>query len=46
MEICSVDQTGCEDPDLDTDTTANTLQGLEQELRLLAQGRLQTIDCI
>ncbi|XP_029026322.1 uncharacterized protein zbbx isoform X2 [Betta splendens] len=36
MEICNVDQTGCEDPDLDTDTTAHTLQSLEQELRLLA----------
>lgn len=38
MEICSVDQTGCEDPDLDTDTTAHTLNSLEQELRLLAKG--------
>uniref|UniRef100_A0A4W6E9B8 B box-type domain-containing protein n=1 Tax=Lates calcarifer TaxID=8187 RepID=A0A4W6E9B8_LATCA len=37
MEICSVDQTGCEDPDLDTDTTAHTLNSLEQELRLLAK---------
>ncbi|XP_038549941.1 uncharacterized protein zbbx isoform X2 [Micropterus salmoides] len=36
MEICSVDQTGCEDPDLDTETTAHTLRGLEQELRLMA----------
>ncbi|XP_028430114.1 zinc finger B-box domain-containing protein 1 isoform X2 [Perca flavescens] len=36
MEICSVDQTGCEDPDLDTDTTAHALHGLEQELRLMA----------
>ncbi|XP_071352770.1 zinc finger B-box domain-containing protein 1 isoform X2 [Trachinotus anak] len=36
MEICSVDQTGCEDPDLDTDTTAHTVHGLEQELRLIA----------
>ncbi|XP_044059693.1 uncharacterized protein zbbx isoform X2 [Siniperca chuatsi] len=36
MEICSVDQKGCEDPDLDTDTTAHTLHGLEQELRLMA----------
>lgn len=38
MEICSVDQTGCEDPDLDTDTTAQTLHGLEQELRRMAKG--------
>ncbi|XP_032365349.1 mucin-12 isoform X2 [Etheostoma spectabile] len=36
MEICSVDQTGCEDPDLDTDTTAHTLNSLEEELRLMA----------
>ncbi|KAA8593928.1 hypothetical protein FQN60_004762, partial [Etheostoma spectabile] len=38
MEICSVDQTGCEDPDLDTDTTAHTLNSLEEELRLMANG--------
>ena len=38
MEICYVDQTGCEDPDLDTDTTAHTLQELEQELRLMTEG--------
>ncbi|XP_026221319.1 zinc finger B-box domain-containing protein 1 isoform X4 [Anabas testudineus] len=37
MEICNVDQMGCEDPDLDTDTTAHTLHSLEQELRLLAK---------
>ncbi|XP_026150073.1 uncharacterized protein zbbx isoform X2 [Mastacembelus armatus] len=37
MEICNVDQTGCEDPDLDTDTTAHALDGLEQELRLIAK---------
>ncbi|KAL7400444.1 hypothetical protein ABVT39_012366 [Epinephelus coioides] len=37
MEICSVDQTGCEDPDLDTDTTAHALHSLEQELRLMAK---------
>ncbi|XP_059186406.1 uncharacterized protein zbbx [Centropristis striata] len=37
MEICSVDETGCEDPDLDTDTTAHTLHGLEQELRLMTK---------
>ncbi|KAM7413362.1 hypothetical protein PAMA_020651 [Pampus argenteus] len=36
MEICSVDQAGCEDPDLDSETTAHTLQDLEQELRLMA----------
>ncbi len=38
LEICSVDQTGCEDPDLDNDTTAQTLHGLEQELRLMSKG--------
>lgn len=38
MEICSVDQAGCEDPDLDTDTTAHTLHELGQELRLMAKG--------
>lgn len=38
MEICSVDQMGCEDPDLDTDTTLHTLHELEQELRLTAKG--------
>ncbi|XP_035536391.1 uncharacterized protein LOC118342067 isoform X2 [Morone saxatilis] len=37
MEICSVDQMGCEDPDLDTETTAHTLHKLEQELRLMAK---------
>uniref|UniRef100_A0A671Y7N2 B box-type domain-containing protein n=1 Tax=Sparus aurata TaxID=8175 RepID=A0A671Y7N2_SPAAU len=36
MEICSVDQTGCEDPDLEADTTAHTLYKLEEELRLLS----------
>lgn len=38
MEICSVDQTGCEDPDLEADTTAHTLYKLEEELRLLSNG--------
>ncbi|TKS81228.1 hypothetical protein D9C73_015333 [Collichthys lucidus] len=37
MEICNVDQMGCEDPDLDTDTTSHTLHELEQELRLMAK---------
>ncbi|XP_073351205.1 uncharacterized protein zbbx [Pagrus major] len=37
MEICSVDQTGCEDPDLDTDTTVHTLHELEEELRLISK---------
>ncbi|MEQ2298924.1 hypothetical protein AMECASPLE_010216 [Ameca splendens] len=36
MEICSVDQTGCEDPDVDTDMTARMLHSMEQELRLVA----------
>lgn len=38
VEICSVDQTGCEDPDLDTDTTAHTVYELEQELKLMTKG--------
>ncbi|KAG8002121.1 hypothetical protein GBF38_012482, partial [Nibea albiflora] len=38
MEICSVDQMGCEDPDLDIDATSRTLHELEQELRLMAKG--------
>ncbi|KAM4565775.1 uncharacterized protein PAE49_009663 [Odontesthes bonariensis] len=38
MEICKVDQTGCEDPDVDIDTTAHMLHGLEQELRVMAKG--------
>ncbi|XP_034460134.1 mucin-17 isoform X2 [Hippoglossus hippoglossus] len=33
MDICRLDQTGCEDPDLDTDTTAHALHGLEQDLK-------------
>ncbi|XP_062241274.1 mucin-2 [Platichthys flesus] len=33
MDICRLDQTGCEDPDLHTDTTAHTLHGLEQDLK-------------
>nr|XP_020456111.1 zinc finger B-box domain-containing protein 1 isoform X2 [Monopterus albus] len=37
MEICSVDQAGCEDPDLDADATVHTLRGLEQELRQMAK---------
>ncbi|XP_054458912.1 uncharacterized protein zbbx [Anoplopoma fimbria] len=37
MEICSVDHTGCEDPDLESDVTEHTLHGLEQELRLMAK---------
>ncbi len=38
MEISDVDQMGCEDPDLDADTTAHTLYELEHELRLLNRG--------
>lgn len=38
MDICNVDQTGCEDPDLDTDATTHALHSLEKELRLLAKG--------
>ncbi|XP_068571655.1 uncharacterized protein zbbx [Cebidichthys violaceus] len=37
MEICNVDHTGCEDPDLESDTTAHALHGLEQELRVMAK---------
>lgn len=37
MEICDVDQAGCEDPDLDIETTAHTLHDLEQEFRLMAK---------
>ncbi|KAM6932152.1 uncharacterized protein zbbx [Lycodopsis pacificus] len=37
MEICNVDHTGCEDPDLESDTAAHALHGLEQELRLMAK---------
>ncbi|XP_023153267.2 uncharacterized protein zbbx [Amphiprion ocellaris] len=37
MEICGVDQRGCEDPDLDTDTTEHTVHHLAQELRLIAK---------
>ncbi|XP_019950441.2 mucin-17 isoform X1 [Paralichthys olivaceus] len=33
MDICKLDQTGCEDPDLDTDTTASMLHSLEQDLK-------------
>lgn len=36
IEICGVDQTGCEDPDLDTDMTARMLHIMEQELQLVA----------
>ncbi|KAM8903830.1 uncharacterized protein zbbx isoform 2-T2 [Spinachia spinachia] len=36
MEVCGVDPSGCEDPDLEPDTTAHTLHALEQELRLMA----------
>ncbi|XP_034404921.1 zinc finger B-box domain-containing protein 1 [Cyclopterus lumpus] len=32
MEICSVDHTACEDPDLESDTTTHALHILEQEL--------------
>ncbi|KAL6116328.1 zbbx [Pungitius sinensis] len=35
MEVCGVDPSGCEDPDLESDTTAHALRVLEQELRLM-----------
>nr|XP_046244595.1 zinc finger B-box domain-containing protein 1 isoform X2 [Scatophagus argus] len=38
MEICNVDQAGCEDPDLDDDTAAHTLHELEGALRLMTKG--------
>ncbi|XP_030600869.1 uncharacterized protein zbbx isoform X2 [Archocentrus centrarchus] len=38
MEICNVDQMGCEDPDLEIDTTAHALSSLDQELKLMAKG--------
>lgn len=38
MEIRRVDLAGCEDPDLDTDTSAHTLHELQQELRLMTEG--------
>ncbi|KAG7226091.1 hypothetical protein INR49_018702 [Caranx melampygus] len=38
LEICSMDQSGCEDPDLDSDTVALALHSLNQELRLMAKG--------
>lgn len=41
-----MDKTGCEDPDLDTDTTTNTLHKLEQELRLLTNGTDTNTQCI
>ncbi|XP_017279440.2 uncharacterized protein zbbx [Kryptolebias marmoratus] len=36
LEICNVDQTGCEDPDMDSETTKHMLHSLEQELKLTA----------
>ncbi|PWA20385.1 hypothetical protein CCH79_00003673 [Gambusia affinis] len=39
MEICSVDQTGCEDPDMDTDMTARMLHIMEQDLQLVANAQ-------
>ncbi|XP_060902240.1 uncharacterized protein LOC132980246 isoform X1 [Labrus mixtus] len=43
LEICCVDKAGCEDPDLDNDTTENTLHDLEQELRLMTKGKQNSI---
>ncbi|XP_055003958.1 uncharacterized protein LOC129407292 [Boleophthalmus pectinirostris] len=36
-EMSGVDQTGCEDPDLEADATAQTLSRLERELRMLVK---------
>lgn len=38
MEVCGVDPSGCEDPDLESDTTAHALHVLEHERRLMAKG--------
>ncbi|CAJ1065726.1 zinc finger B-box domain-containing protein 1 isoform X1 [Xyrichtys novacula] len=38
MEICRVDKTGCEDPNLDNDTTSHILNVLDQELKLMTKG--------
>lgn len=38
MEIFAMDQSGCEDPDLDSDTAALALHSLNQDLRLMAKG--------
>lgn len=46
MEICRVDLAGCEDPDLDTDTSAHTLHELQQELRLMTEGADTHLQCI
>ncbi|CAI5694213.1 unnamed protein product [Oreochromis niloticus] len=43
MEICNVDQMGCEDPDLEIDTTARALSSLEQELRLMVKSTDQKL---
>ncbi|XP_014264136.3 uncharacterized protein zbbx isoform X2 [Maylandia zebra] len=45
MEICNVDQMGCEDPDLEIDTTAHALSSLEQELRLMVKSADQKPSC-
>lgn len=46
MEICNVDQMGCEDPDLEIDTTAHALSSLEQELRLMVKSADQKPSCM
>ncbi|XP_025754293.1 uncharacterized protein zbbx isoform X1 [Oreochromis niloticus] len=46
MEICNVDQMGCEDPDLEIDTTARALSSLEQELRLMVKSTDQKLSCM
>ncbi|XP_030600874.1 uncharacterized protein zbbx isoform X5 [Archocentrus centrarchus] len=43
MEICNVDQMGCEDPDLEIDTTAHALSSLDQELKLMAKAGTQAL---
>lgn len=41
-----MDQMGCEDPDLEIDTTAHALSSLEQELRLMVKSADQTPSCM
>ncbi|XP_061576254.1 PR domain zinc finger protein 2 [Cololabis saira] len=38
MDICNENQTGCEEPDVDTDTTAHILDSLEKERRVITKG--------
>lgn len=44
MDICAVDQVGCEDSDLDEDTAAHILQELEQEHRRMSWSQVSPTD--